>query len=132
LYQAGYQRIRFKRSGTGYMKRDQKLYLTDIYDSLVLVEKYLQEKSLEDFSINLATRDAVAMRFAIIGEAAKNITDEFKNSHKDVPWKYMCGFRDMIVHEYFGIDSKKVWKTAKEDLPPLKKQIEAMLKEGME
>ncbi|MFA6376084.1 MAG: DUF86 domain-containing protein [Candidatus Paceibacterota bacterium] len=111
------------------MKRDQKLFITDIYESIVLIEKYLGKMKFEDFSIDFAIRDAVAMRFAIIGEAAKKVSSALRGKHKDIPWKYMCGLRDMIIHEYFGIDGKKVWKTAKEDLPRLKIQIKAVLGE---
>ena len=114
------------------MKRSQKMYIGDIYDSIVLVEKYLGKMTLEEFLVDFEIRDAVAMRFAIIGEASKNVSRTFKNKHKDVPWKYMCGFINMIVHEYFGINAKKTWDTIKEDLPPLKKQIEAILKEGVD
>jgi uncharacterized protein with HEPN domain len=111
------------------MKRDQQLFITDIYDSIILIEKYLGKLFFEEFSQNSALLDAVVMRFAIIGEAAKNVSRNFKAEHKDIPWKYMCGFRDVIVHEYFGINAKKTWQTAKEDLPRLKSQIKTILDE---
>jgi uncharacterized protein with HEPN domain len=111
------------------MKRNQQLFITDIYDSIVLIEKYLDKLYFEEFSKKPVLLDAVAMRFAIIGEASKNVSKSFKNQHKEIPWKYMCGFRDVIVHEYFGINAKKTWKTAKEDLPRLKTQIKAILDE---
>ncbi len=111
------------------MKRDPQLFITDIYDSIVLIEKYIEGLSFEEFSQNSALLDAVVMRFAIIGEAAKNVSRNFKAEHKNIPWKYMCGFRDVIVHEYFGINAKKTWQTAREDLPKLKSQIKAILDE---
>jgi len=111
------------------MKRDQQLFINDIYESVVLIEKYLGKLSFEEFILDPALLDATAMRFAIIGEAAKNVSKKFKAEHKDIPWKYMCGFRDVIIHEYFGINAKKTWKTAKEDLPNLKLQIENILDE---
>jgi uncharacterized protein with HEPN domain len=63
------------------MKRDQALFITDIHDSIVLIEKYLHDMKFEDFSDNLAIQDAVAMRLAIIGEAATKVTISFRNSH---------------------------------------------------
>lgn len=111
------------------MKRDQQLFIADIYESIILIEKYLGEMSFEEFSKNSALLDAVVMRFAIIGEAAKNISRSFKVEHKEIPWKYMCGFRDVIIHEYFGVNAKKTWETAKNDLPPLKARIKAILDE---
>ena len=67
--------------------------------------------------------DAVVRNFEIIGEAAKNVPSKMKSLHKEIPWKEMSGMRNKMIHEYFGIDLKIVWKTIEHSLPGLKKAI---------
>ncbi|PIU22141.1 MAG: hypothetical protein COT14_02660 [Candidatus Diapherotrites archaeon CG08_land_8_20_14_0_20_30_16] len=64
----------------------------------------------------------------IIGEAVKNLPVEFKNKHKDVPWKDIAGMRDRVAHFYFGIDYELVWQTVTKDIPELKNKIVKLLK----
>ena len=59
----------------------------------------------------------------------KNLPDQIKEEHKDLPWKRMVGMRDKLIHDYFGVDTKTLYKTAKEDIPPLKTLIQVVLKE---
>ena len=63
-----------------------------------------------------------------MGEAVKNIPENFKKRYPDIPWREIAGFRDNLVHEYFGIDAREVWKTIKDDLPQLKKEINKIKK----
>lgn len=63
----------------------------------------------------------------IMGEAAKNVAQELKNSHPDIPWKQMTGTRDKIIHEYFGVNWDLVWDIVENELPPLARQIDALL-----
>ena len=72
-------------------------------------------------------QDAALRRIEIIGEAAKNIAADFKIEHQEIPWKDICGMRDVLTHDYFGLDFDRVWRTIKEDLPPLKKNTAALL-----
>jgi len=67
--------------------------------------------------------------FAIIGEAVKYIPKELRRKHKDVNWSDVVGMRNIITHEYFGVDLAIIWKTIKEKLPILKNKIKEMLKE---
>ena len=60
------------------------------------------------------------MNFIIIGEAVKNIYEEVRENHPDVPWKEIMAMRNILVHEYWGIDESVVWNTIKKDLPELK------------
>jgi len=66
-------------------------------------------------------------KFEIIGEAAKQIPDEIRQNYPQVPWKEMAGMRDRLVHFYFGIDYRLVWRTIKERLPQVKPEIQRML-----
>jgi len=62
-----------------------------------------------------------------IGEAVKQVPAAVRHRHPDVPWKDMAGMRDVLVHDYFGVDAAIVWKTVQEDLPPLKRRIADIL-----
>lgn len=113
-------------------KRSQKAFIGDILECIQRIELYIGEMTKSEFWKNTQIQDAVTRREEIIGEAAKNVFADFKKRHPEIPWKDISGMRDILTHDYFGINLEKVWKTAKEDLPPLKKQIEAILKEGVD
>ena len=72
--------------------------------------------------------DAVVRNLEIIGEAVKRLPEEIRKHYSDIPWKEIAGFRDVLIHDYFGIDTSVVWKTVVEDLPFLRKHIELILK----
>jgi uncharacterized protein with HEPN domain len=73
---------------------------------------------------------AVIRALEIIGEAAKNVPIEIKNNYSQIPWKDMAGMRDKVIHEYFGIDLKRVWTTVNTDIPKLKPRFEKILREN--
>jgi uncharacterized protein with HEPN domain len=75
------------------------------------------------FENDLMRQDAIMLQIEIIGEAARNVSDEFQEEHTDIPWSEMIGMRNKIVHDYFEIDVSKIWDTAKNDIPQLKKAI---------
>ncbi len=101
----------------------------DILECIQKIELYVGDMSKGDFRNNGAMQDAAVRRIEIIGEAAKNIAADFKKEHKEIPWKDICGMRDVLTHDYFGLNFEKVWKTIKEDLSPLKKQIKSILRD---
>ena len=69
----------------------------------------------------------VVRNLEIIGEAAKNLSPEFRQKHATIDWKRIAGFRDRLIHEYFGINLEIVWSVVKDELPTLKGQIEQLL-----
>ncbi len=112
------------------MKRDFRLFLEDIIDSINKIEKYTIGITIEKFKTEDKTADAVIRNFEIIGEAAKKIPDQIKNKYPELPWKEMTGLRNILIHEYFGVDLSVVHKTIKEFLPDLKKNILKIIKEN--
>jgi len=112
------------------MKRDIKVFIQDILESIELIKGYTKGVNEDDFfdkDDNLQMKDAIIRRLEIIGEAVKSIPDGFRKKHPDIPWKQISGMRDVIIHEYFGVKLERVWKTAKKDLPELKKAISRIL-----
>jgi uncharacterized protein with HEPN domain len=90
-------------------KRDTILLLKDMLESSRKIKKYTNGLSLEDFLEDDKTIDAVVRNFEIIGEAANRIDDDFRIKNPSIEWKRIRGFRNRIVHDYFGIDYEIVW-----------------------
>jgi len=111
------------------MKRDQKLYLSDILEAIEKIEKYTKGVSFEGLSQDEQKIDAIVRNFEIIGEATKHIFVKTKRKHPEIPWRGMAGMRDKLTHEYFGVNLEILWKTIKEELPPVKPSIKKVLKE---
>ena len=105
-----------------------KVYVEHILESVSNIESFVSGKTYEEFLGNRLLQDGVVRELEIIGEAAKNVSDNLKNSSPEIPWKKITGMRDKIVHDYFSIDVNAVWKTAQEDLKPLKSTLENLIK----
>jgi uncharacterized protein with HEPN domain len=105
-----------------------EFYLEDILLSMLRITEYIGVQGFLEFKQNRMVVDAVVRNFEIIGEASKNIPDEIQKKNPDIPWKKMVGLRNLISHEYFGIDYEMIWQIATVDLPKnisdLKKIIE--------
>lgn len=97
--------------------RDFKLYLNDILEAMESIERFVEGMEFESFQSDDKTTSAVIRKFEIIGEAARNIPDEIKRQHPQVPWKEMAGMRDRLIHAYFGVDDNLVWTTIKNRIP---------------
>ena len=91
-------------------------------------------KSLEGYSAvghelflsDQMRQDAVICRLGVIGEAVKRLSDEFRSKYQEVPWKPMAALRDVLVHNYFGVDLEIIWGILERDLPSLKEQLAAI------
>lgn len=111
------------------MKKDPNVFIGHILDSICEIENYTERLSKTEFSASKMAQDAVIRRIEIIGEAVKNLPANFKVKHKEIPWRDIAGMRDILIHEYFGVNINVVWKTIKEDVPLLKEKISILAKQ---
>jgi len=100
------------------MQRDRE-FLLDIFEAAKLALLYVGEKSKEVFMKDIQCQDAVIRRLEIIGEASRRISEETQATFPDLPWSEMIAMRNVMIHEYDDVDMSIVWKTVKNDLPPL-------------
>ncbi len=105
------------------MSKDVTVFVKHILESIVLIEEYASHISKEDFLKSRQVQDAVMRRLEIIGEATKNIPDNFRNKYPDIPWREIAGMRDILIHNYFGVDLDLTWTTIKENIPDLKRKL---------
>ena len=109
------------------MKRNMKLYLQDMWESILAIEEYTRNLAEDEFYSNRQIQDAVIRRLEIIGEAAKNVDDDFRNKYLQIPWKKIAGMRDIVAHGYFGVKLDRVWDIVRKDLPGLKQQMLSLM-----
>lgn len=109
------------------MKKDDFVYVGHLLDAIAKIEKYLEGVDEKSFLKNSLVQDAAVRQFEIIGEAAKNISPEFRKKNPQVPWSDMARTRDKLIHDYVGVDAEAIWATAEKNLPPLKKQLLELL-----
>ena len=109
------------------MKGDQ-LYLKHILDAIDKVGTYIAVGH-EVFIASSHWQDAVIRQLEIIGEATKRLSKQFCSRHSDVPWRRIAGLRDVLIHDYMGVDINAVWEITQKNLPPLRLRVESILRE---
>lgn len=111
------------------MERDPKLFLEHILESIEIIAEYTKDVTKEEFLTSVRLQDMVIRRLEIIGEAVKNLPENLKKIHKEVPRKRIAGMRDKLIHEYFGVDLNLTWIVVEKELPSLKQNIIGILRE---
>ena len=104
-------------------KQPNDSYLKDIIDSSSLIVEYMNALSFEAFEKDTMRYLAVSRLLEIIGEATKNLSNDFKSKYPTIPWKKMAGLRDVIIHDYQELNKEMIYKIASEDIPNLVNEL---------
>ena len=104
------------------MKNDS-FYIEHILNAISKIDDYISNVNFKKFQEKSIIHDAVIRQLEIIGEATKNLSEDFTKKHNNIPWRYMAGMRDKLIHQYFDVDFNLIWKTLETDIPSLKKYI---------
>ena len=110
------------------MPRDYKVQLEDMLEAARRIEEYVGSMTEKEFYSDTKTFDAVIRNLEVIGEAAKNIPREIKGRNLGIEWKKIAGLRDVLIHEYFGIDEEIVWDVVKNKIPDLIESLKKLIK----
>ncbi len=109
------------------MPRDCRVHLEDMREAGRKVLRYVAGLSFEAFAAEEKTADAVVRNLEILGEAAKQVPDNFRSLHPEVDWYRIAGLRDILIHQYFGIDLTIIWDVAQNKVPILVQQLDHIL-----
>ncbi len=107
--------------------RHENLYLNDIVEAADDIARFVSGIEAETFQASDLLRSAVVHKLSVIGEAAARLSDELKTRNPQVLWAQIVGFRNILIHAYFGIDWDVVWQAAKDKCPVLREQVAQIL-----
>lgn len=108
--------------------KDDRLYLIHIGECIDRIEQYTTGGEV-DYKNSTLIQDAVIRNLQILAESSQRISDSLKVSHADVPWRDITGFRNVLVHQYLGVDLDYVWRVVEDDLLPLKERVHTILRD---
>ena len=99
--------------------KDDLTYIEHINECIDKIKRFTSQLTWENFNNNEMVQDAVIRNIEIIGEAAKQISNQFREQYTDIPWKEITGMRDKLIPDYMGVDTEIVWNTVRTDIPIL-------------
>ena len=109
------------------MKRNDRVYLTHILEAIKKIDKYTKGLNYAAFLTDDLVQDGVIRQLEIIGEASKKLSVATRTLAPDLPWEDIAGMRDVLMHQYFGVDLSAVWDTVRQDLPTFKDKISNLI-----
>jgi uncharacterized protein with HEPN domain len=112
------------------MKEEFLDYVEDIIEAMNDAQTFVKNLDFDSFVKDKKTVYALNRALGIIGEATKQIPAQIRDRYPEIPWKKMAGMRDKVIHEYFGVDLKRVWSTVDKDIPRLRPMFEQILKDS--
>jgi uncharacterized protein with HEPN domain len=107
------------------MKRDE-VYLRHLLEAIEKINRYISV-GYDEFMSHTHWQDAVIRQLEIIGEATKKISGDLRSLHPDVPWRRISGLRDVLIHDYMGVDLQAVWEITQRDIPELQRNVQAIV-----
>jgi uncharacterized protein with HEPN domain len=108
------------------MQRDDS-FLLDMLQAAKQIREYTSWLQEIDFLNSRRDQNAVLLQCTVPGEAAKRVSSEFRNTHPEIPWRKIVGFRNVVAHDYFQIDAHRAWKIASRDIPALINTLEPLV-----
>ncbi len=109
--------------------RGTVMYLRDIIEAMDDIESFVEGMTFDEFKGDKRTFAACVRNLEIMGEAVKNLPEDLKDGHDDVPWRVVTGMRDKVIHAYFGVSHEIIWTTIRADFPGFRMSIEDILSE---
>lgn len=109
--------------------RNWKMRISDILQCIAKIRRFTKGYTFDEFQSDEKTIDSVLRNLEIIGEAARHVPSNIKMQHPEVPWAEMLTMRNIVIHEYHGVNLQIIWQTLKEDLPPLVPPLKRILQE---
>jgi len=105
------------------MIKEPEIFVDHVLECIERIEQYIGQVTKDEFSRSVQLQDAVIRRIEIIGEAVKNIPSKIKDRYQDIAWKELAGMRDILIHQYLGVDLDLTWRAATKEVARLKKEM---------
>ncbi len=109
------------------MSRDYRLFLEDILNCGLSIQRYAAGLDFDQFVSNRMAYDAILRNVELIGEAAKNVPPDIRARYPEVEWREIAGLRDVVAHEYFGLQDETLWDIVSHEVPVLVEQVRKIL-----